>query len=437
MSAVLESGQFGKLRKYAAVADRIQKLYAKAKRRAKKMDFSDMLSYAAEAVKSVPGTITHTHVLVDEYQDCSSAQAYLLAALANSAGCELMVFGDSFQSIYGFGGNRYTPLGTVLSGVRALTLPVTHRLSRQVAALASAVAGHREDQAIVSKHDGPLPILVRSTGLTTQTQAVVMNIRKLVADGASLSQIAILARTKALLGPVEQGLLAKDIQTVRLGTKRDIRHPLRVLRLVSLVEGHANRNVMIDAIELQKILSQVSPFGDDDDAWEKQVKALRKAARAPSTEGRYQICSDVYLRCLGGIPNNKEVQHDLNRWAPPCRGIANAKAMRTAIKKLDPDGLVTATIHAAKGREWDHVFVVGVADGQLPQYLAKTQEKLSDERRLLYVAITRSKGTLRLYHAPVTHARSRKRFEGLSRFLVPKKVNALLSLNVREYELCQ
>lgn len=80
------------------------------------------------------------------------------------------------------------------------------------------------------------------------------------------------------------------------------------------------------------------------------------------------------------------------------------------------------TIHAAKGREWDHVFMVGVADGQLPLYLSKGSKMLAEERRLLYVAITRARESLRLYFAPVDHARSQQRFEKRCRFLRPPSV---------------
>lgn len=67
-------------------------------------------------------------------------------------------------------------------------------------------------------------------------------------------------------------------------------------------------------------------------------------------------------------------------------------------------------------------FLVGVADGQLPLYLAKGAKILAEERRLLYVAITRARESLRLYFAPVDHARSQQRFEKRSRFLRPKSV---------------
>ena len=114
---------------------------------------------------------------------------------------------------------------------------------------------------------------------------------------------------------------------------------------------------------------------------------------------------------------NTEVHHDLNRWAPICRNHACAVEMLRAIKQSGKPVIQTMTIHAAKGREWDHVFLVGVADGQLPLYLAKGAMMLAEERRLLYVAITRARESLRLYFAPVDHARSQQRFEKRSRFL--------------------
>ena len=152
---------------------------------------------------------------------------------------------------------------------------------------------------------------------------------------------------------------------------------------------------------------------------ESLARSLERASRSPSLEGRYRACGDAYLQALGGVRANSEVHHDLNRWAPICRNHACAVEMLHAIKQPDKPVIQTMTIHAAKGREWDHVFLVGVADGQLPLYLAKGAMMLAEERRLLYVAITRARESLRLYFAPVDHARSQQRFEKRSRFLRP------------------
>jgi DNA helicase-2/ATP-dependent DNA helicase PcrA len=74
-------------------------------------------------------------------------------------------------------------------------------------------------------------------------------------------------------------------------------------------------------------------------------------------------------------------------------------------------------MHTAKGREWKCVFLVGIVDGLMPIYLARSQKKASEERRLLYVAATRASVSLRMFQSPVRHAISRKRFHQPSPFL--------------------
>lgn len=158
--------------------------------------------------------------------------------------------------------------------------------------------------------------------------------------------------------------------------------------------------------------------------WPGAVQRLRIAVRATSLDGRFGQCADAYMHLLGGIRANTEIQHELNRWEPMCRGYPDAASARNAFKEIAGQrhnapvgiGVVTANIHAAKGREWNHVMVVGLAHGQLPYIKALDDaQALEEERRILYVAITRSRETLHLYHAPVTHATSCQRFKLLSR----------------------
>jgi len=216
--------------------------------------------------------------------------------------------------------------------------------------------------------------------------------------------------------PVEQRLLARGWNAAQQGTTRDLRHAMRVLRLVQLIERHERHHESIDPDMMAHVLRHVT-FDGSQPCWQSMARCLERAARSRSLEGRYRACSDVYLRALGGVRANAEVHHDLNRWAPICRKHTCANAMRRALQQPDKPEIETMTIHAAKGREWDHVFVVGIADGQLPLYLAKNANMLAEERRLLYVAITRARESVRLYHAPVHHARSQQQFAKLSRFL--------------------
>jgi DNA helicase-2/ATP-dependent DNA helicase PcrA len=429
-ATTVSTGQFVALNQYVDVVGAVASRYAAIKKKLGKVDYGDMLTIAVKGIKRNMKWDTYSHVLVDEYQDCSAAQTALLAAMADK-GSEIMVFGDADQSIYGFGGNHYNSLKNVMGGVVQMTMRTSWRLTRQTAALASSIAQHTKELAIVAVRDGFFPELIHNDDLTTQTYTVANSIQKLIATGTPPEKIAVLARTRALLKPVEQRLLAENIQSNQLGTDRDIQHPLRVLHLTHLVEGFADSKNSIDPAAVQRALKDVKTVAPIE--WQQLARCLEKIARMPSMEGRYRKCADWYLRCLGGARANKNIKHDLRRWEPICRGCANAKNVRSVIHAMNLGAVTTSTIHAAKGREWDHVFVVGMADGQLPLYLARDEQMLAEERRLLYVAVTRARESVRLYYAPTEHSLTRKRFDHPSRFLAEKHVQRRLKVSVPDF----
>jgi DNA helicase-2/ATP-dependent DNA helicase PcrA len=132
------------------------------------------------------------------------------------------------------------------------------------------------------------------------------------------------------------------------------------------------------------------------------------------------------LRALGGLRADEDRRPDVNRWDAFTREYSSALEMRDAIRNMSLAAVVTETIHAAKGGEWDHVFVVGVTEGYLPMYLSRDELAVTEDRNLLFVAITRAKGTVRLYHAPSDHPRSQRRFTALSPFVDQRAVRKTL-----------
>ena len=101
-----------------------------------------------------------------------------------------------------------------------------------------------------------------------------------------------------------------------------------------------------------------------------------------------------------------------------CRGLADALALNAEVEGFNGrEGVPSATIHAAKGLEWAHVLIVGATQGLLPSYHARGDRELEEERRLLYVAVTRASKQVQLYHAPVWHAPTRQRLEAPCGFL--------------------
>ncbi|BDB70614.1 MULTISPECIES: ATP-dependent helicase [Comamonas] len=406
---------------YAPIALAVQKRFAHAKKAAGKLDFGDMLEKAVDVLDG-GAEIPYTHVLVDEFQDGSAAQNLLLATLVKR-GCQLMVFGDPEQAIYGFSGSSYTPLDQIVDGAVVMPLPESHRLHRQTAELAMAVAG-KSTQKIVTMRSGVKPVLVTSGGPIEQIHAVVRDIQQLLEQGVDASSIAVLARTKAILKTVEQSLLALDINTARKGVVRDLQHVQRVLRLVRLVDRNARTQTPIDANAVAHVFRKVKLVDEQD--WKSRARSLQKAASSSSLEGRYKECRDIYLKILGGVRSNNEVRVGLNFWLAKCRDYANGLEMLRATKQEKPV-VQTMTIHTAKGGEWDYVFVVGVADGELPIFYAKSESALAEERRLLYVAVTRARNAVWLYYAPMPHTHSYKKSKELSSLLQPANVQRTLT----------
>lgn len=426
LSTTLETSQFSKISTYLNVIIEVQRRFAKAKKTIGLMDFSDMLVQAIKIINKNPESVPYTHILVDEYQDCSAAQTKLLAKVANLPKRSIMVFGDQNQSIFGFSGASYTSLSSVLDSVKTLSLPFSHRLSKQTAELASVIVRLPKQRAIKTNHSGEMPVLIHDESLNAQIKHVVDDIQLLIDDGANPKDIVILARTKAQLKDIEASLLAENLLTDRTGLTRNIKHIINVLKLVRIVERCTASNESVQPALLRKALRKLKSI--DEIKWKKAASILHKALTILSLEGRYRLCAESYLQLLGGVRKNPELRAEVNRFEPISRMHKNATKMYNALKNMDTRSVVTSTIHAAKGQEWDYVFIVGVTDGLLPIYHAKDETSVAEERNLLYVAITRACKNVRLYHAPTPHAKSRRQFENVCSFIQESAVQKTLVL---------
>ncbi|TAG64659.1 MAG: ATP-dependent helicase, partial [Burkholderiales bacterium] len=279
------------------------------------------------------------------------------------------------------------------------------------------------------------PKLVVSDSVATQTTEVVERIRRQIERNAPAFRIAVLARTRAQLHVVEAALRAANIPVRRLAanSQNQSGHPqvIRVLRLVHLVERAAMQNRKLNTVDVQTLLHRWA-YEDGEGMAANLARKLNAALRTSSLESRYRICRKAYATLLTGAHSpdeRKTITHELGAWEPLCRQHKTAISMRDALRRLPADSVVTSTVHAAKGGEWQDVHVVGVTDGLLPIYKAQTTAAVKEERRLLYVACTRARSTLTLYHAPARHNRSNHRFEDVSRFLTARARKHLKIVN--------
>ncbi|TAG46799.1 MAG: ATP-dependent helicase [Betaproteobacteria bacterium] len=418
----------------------ISREYARQKTRKGVRDFDDLLVDAVTLVERKPNDPTHAryrHMLVDEYQDSGALQSRLLAAIASNANRSLTVFGDPHQALYGFAGSSYTPLRTLLPDhdVKALPLPVSRRLTAANAALASSLVGSRIKVQSDRDHKDTTPKLVVCDSVVAQTNSVVERIRRELEHGTPANQIAVLARTRAQLHVVEAALRAANIPVRRLAVNSQNQrgHPqvIRVLRLVHLVDRTAMQNRKLNTVDVQTLLHRWA-YEDGEGMAANLARKLNAALRTSSLESRYRICRKAYAALLTDARSpdeRKAITHELGAWEPLCRQHKTAISMRDALRRLPADSVVTSTVHAAKGGEWRDVHVVGVTDGLLPIYKAQTTAAVKEERRLLYVACTRARSTVTLYHAPARHNRSNHRFEDVSRFLTARARKHLKIVN--------
>lgn len=401
--------------------------YEKRIERAGGIDYPAMLRRACSSIENV--SLPYTHVLVDEAQDMDAVQMQLLAGLAKRVR-NLMIFGDPNQAVYSFIGGKARDLREVIRDVVTLPLSRSFRLTHENAALANAILGQGKDRIVGDRH-GATPSLARCGSVIEQEDEVVRLVGSLKEGGVPGNHIAILSRTKAPLRTVEQALLAAGHETDSMYAPRLPEHADRVLDMLSVVQacvatakaGQKPRREW-RARHLRRIIGKpVRPAVIND-----CLRMLTKASRIPSFEGLYIIAMRIYLRLARAAADMpKNIASELGRWQATSRMFKSARAFRAHIETLRTQArIVTSSIHGAKGGEWDHVIVLGVADGSIPFYREIKRNEIAEEQRLFYVAVTRARKKLYLFHAPFYHAPSRQKFVKPSRFL-DRRVMASLS----------
>ena len=406
-------------------AEKLRLKVQDAEIKAGRVTFGSMLRLATLALNNPKtGLPLCQHLIVDEYQDCSPLQTQFIAALAQRIP-NLMVFGDPLQGIYGFAGATYKKLGDVVKGVRQLPLSKSYRLTVQNAALADSIAGPLHGLSIGTAKGGSTPRLIHTPDATTQGRQVVHDICRLLEAGVNPGSIAVLARHKATLRPISKTLHARGLVSTQSGATQHWNELSKLLRLIETFERRLVKGKPVEEQTLRKLLDLDAP----DEKWKAMTKEVGKIT-SNDLEARYKLCARAYLRLRGGMRSNKPLRNFLNEYQPLCRKFDSARAMVDHTEKLaTATPVLFSTIHAAKGREWDYVFIVGATEGTLPDHRAKSATQVDEERRLLYVAATRARKDLLIYHAPAKiHEKRSKRFSRVSRFLESALDHKLLSV---------
>ena len=377
----------------ATAMARVLQTYEEVKAERGVIDFEDVLLLTvgilaerediARAVRS-----QYRHFVVDEYQDVNALQQRLLDLWVGERE-DVCVVGDAAQTIYSFTGatpmhllgfpRRY-PHSQVVKLVR------NYRSTPQIVALANLMvrAGHGQArtsgaellQLRAQGQDGPPPVLTAYSDDPAEAAGVARAVRDLVSSGTPASQIAVLFRTNAQSEAYESALAEAGVAYLvrggeRFFARREVRGAILLMRGAARADDGAKPLGEL----VRDVIAGVG--------WTELAPAAGGATRErwESLQALVGLADDL----VSGSPQTR--LPDLVRELDERMAAQHAPAV---------EGVTLASLHAAKGLEWDAVFVVGCSDGLIPISMAEGLEAIEEERRLLYVGLTRARHDLQL-----------------------------------------
>lgn len=394
--------------------------YEKLKRASGVIDFEDMLRAAVWGIEE-HGDVgeqvraQYRHFVVDEYQDVNPLQQRLLDAWLAGRD-DLTVVGDASQTIYSFTGATSSYLIDFPRQRRdavVVRLVRDYRSTPQIVGLANAVIKQARGaearlrlELVGQRPPGPEPELRIFTDEPAEAAAVAARCRQLIAAGTPAREIAVLFRINAQSEAYEKALGEAEVPYVVQGAERfferaEVRQAVVALR--SAVRSTPGETPLVPAVV--EALSAVGwapdqppPGGAARERWEALAALVQLAEES---------AANPTMLPLGEAAVSER---------PVSLADFCAELQRRAAQQHVPtvDGVTLASLHSAKGLEWDAVFLVGLSDGTLPTTYAKTAEQLEEERRLLYVGVTRAREWLWLSYgsarSPGGRARRPSRF---------------------------
>lgn len=385
-----------------AELSQIYAMYEQLKRDRSVIDFEDVLLLTVGILQDRHDIADHVrrqyqHFVVDEYQDVSPLQQRLLDLWLGERD-DLCVVGDAGQTIYSFTGatpdhllNFRTrhPDATVVKLVRDYrsTPQVVHLANGLLSQARGKAAEHRLE--LVSQRDkGPEPVYTEYADEPAEAEGTARRIRDLIAAGVPAGEIAVLYRVNSQSEVYEQALADAGVPYQLRGAERffdrpEVREAGVALRGAaraggndSLLDGADDLPSEVRAVLSTKGWTSKPPTGSGAvrDRWESLAALVRLAEDFEQARPGATL-SDL----VAELDERAAAQH-----APTVQGVT------------------LASLHSAKGLEWDAAFLVGLTEGMMPIAYAKTDEQVEEERRLLYVGVTRAR-----FHLSLSWALSR------------------------------
>ncbi len=431
---------------FAPVIDKIGLEYRQHKIKNALMDFDDLL-VGLEVIMRDHEDVRrrlagrYDYILVDEYQDTNPIQARLTHLLGRDH-LRVTAVGDDAQSIYAFRGASFRNImdfPKIFPGTEILKLEENYRSQAPIVTLANhliAQATEKYDKTLVAvRGEGLPPRMVAVQDQADEAGWVAARIEKYIEEGLDLKDMAVLFRASSHSFDLEVELVRRRIPYTKYGGRKFL-ESAHIKDFMAFLRVAANP---ADGVSLRRVLSLtegIGPKGADDlTIWvdgrqdhlvnlmeaptkgkaRKNLEPLARLMADIAREGeelapRAKAVSDFYRPRMRDLYPDDWPERD-NDLRELCRMAEERGDLRGFIdeltldppnqKRVDPEdrhhGLTLSTVHSAKGLEWKVVFILSAVEGRFPPaYAAKSLAEVEEERRLMYVAVTRAEDVLHI-----------------------------------------
>ena len=465
---LLRYGNANMLKKYQTAVFK----YEERLRANNSLDFDDLLNKTLFLFQNYPEVLNRyanrfQYVLVDEFQDTNLVQ-YKLIKMLVSVHHNLFVVGDEDQCIYSWRGANFHNIFNLkkdFDNVQVFKLERNYRSSKNILNLANNVISNNkerlEKKLWTEKDNGTPPVVYSAFDERDEALFIANEIEKLCDEGYSYSDFAVLMRLNALSRPIEEGLLAYNIPYRIYGgqkfferaeikillayisifvNKKDDISLLKVINFPKRGIGDvaiSNLKTEAEGSVLDYLLSEKFKFSKYYKKLENFVETYRKLSEEISTLSLYDFTKKLIKDFRIDLEYAGKDEESINRMRNIDSFLSSVKEfeaenenatfsdylagvmLRSDQDEISDDGYVSvSTVHAVKGLEFRVVFVIGLEEGIFPLSRAMNMpSEMEEERRLMYVAITRAEEKIYLTHATKRYMYGKSNYETDSRFL--------------------
>lgn len=448
---------------------KIFKAYEEEKKKADALDFDDLLTRTLELFSKnfsvrAKWQRKFEHILIDEYQDTNSVQYQLVKLLVNEKR-NICVVGDDWQSIYSWRGADFTNILNFerdFPGAKVIKLEQNYRSTGNILEAAQKVISQnktRTEKVLFTEAGKGEPIDIESlTDETAEAEFVARKILTLASDFPDFSDFAVLYRTNAQSYAFEKVFISRHIPYkivggVRFYDRKEVKDVLAILKLilsgrdkVSLSRIFSNVISGLGEVSLVKVLAAMDEVDGASPLIEYDLSAALKTAKAKNavlklsdflkSVSRNENPGEIVKKVISyfdfaklvddGTPSTGDRMQNLEVLTSNAGEyetledfLADASLMSSADENSAKNSVTLMTLHAAKGLEFPVVFVVGLEEGLFPGTRAFDDEvELEEERRLMYVGMTRAMRRLFLTYAASRYSFGSRNYNMPSRFLI-------------------